>query len=136
MVVGLFFLVEPDVLKKNHFAVLHCIHGGFHCGAYHIIKLFDGLAKKLRKAIRHGVHSVLIVEGALGPAKVGDQDNLCALIKKVLYCGECGLYPAVIRDVSVLILRDVKIYANKNALALDIYILNSLFVHLLPPDTK
>ena len=92
----------------------------------------DRLADEFGEFIGHGAEAHGRHTLALGPAEVGGEDHLGALIDHPLERGQCGADTGVIIDHHRAVLfghRHVVVHAGKHAFTLHVQIVNGEFRH-------
>ena len=114
---GILALVETDVLEEDDLAVPQRADLGVRVGADGVGGKRNVCAEKLRKARGHGREGELGLDLALGPAKVGRDDDARAGVEEPLKGGKGGANAAVVGDVAILVEWDVEVRADENLLA-------------------
>ena len=134
LVVLLLLGMVAEVFEKDYIAV---VHGGdllFRVLADDVVREYDvDLGQKLLQPLRHGSKAHLGHELALGAAKVGAEDDLCAAVDEILDGGQRALDTALIRDVELLIEGHVEVDAYEHAAAGDVDVFYGQLVHIKPP---
>ena len=71
-----------------------------------------GALEQLLKARHDGVEAELVLGAVLGATQVRRQQDLCAVVDKVLEGGDRGADASVVGDLEVLVERDVEVGAD------------------------
>ena len=126
-----FLCSEACVFKKNNVAVLHLCNSLPRIFADNIVISGKNnlLAKLFRKSFCNGCKRKFFFRLTLGLAHMRAKDNLCALVNKVFDSRHCAHDSVFVRYISVSVKRHVKIATHQNALAGNVNVLNSFFVH-------
>ena len=122
------FLVEEDVLQKNHVTGLHLGDALLRVGTDDVLGQHNLLVQLLAQTLGHGSQGVLHVELALGTAQMRAEDDGRIVIQQVLDGGQSRHNTGFIGNLRS-VQRDVEVAANQYALAGYVDILNGLLVH-------
>lgn len=102
--------MEAQVLKEDDGTVVGLVNNGLDLGADAVGGKGDGLANQLLKLSNNGLERVLGIDGAVGAAKVGHEDDgLGAVVESMLDGGDGTDNALVVGDVLVLIEGDVEV---------------------------
>ena len=122
--------METNVFEEAYFAILKgCYHSS--CAvADNIFSHLNFAAEFLGESYCNGLKGILGLEFALRTTKVRAENNLCAVVLKVLDCRQSTIDTCHVCDVEIFILRNVKVAADKHFLTGNAYILDRFLVVL------
>lgn len=102
--------MEAEVLQQDNGTVVGLVDNGLDLGADAVGGKGDGLAQESLELRNNGLEGVLGVDGAIGTAKVGHQDDsLGAIVESVLDGGDGTDNTLVVGDFLVLVEGDVEV---------------------------
>ena len=116
----LFLSEEAHVFEQHHTAFLQGGHLGLGVGADAAFSLGDGHAQQVAEAGGHLGEAHALVHLALGPAEVGCQDHLGAVVAQVGDGGQGRPDAGVVGDGAGVIERYVEVNPHQHALAAEI----------------
>jgi hypothetical protein len=128
-VTGFLAGIETQVLKNQDVAVLQSCGFGGCIIANRVGRERYGLAQELPEALGGGCETHLRIRFTFGAPKVAHKNELSAAINHRLDRRKGHLDTSVVRNLEILIERDVEIDSHQYGLAIYIYIRNRLFRH-------
>src|SRR5260370_31916737 len=127
---AVFFLMgrEADIFEHQHLAVAHRLALAFGTGADTIECECHGIAEKLFKLFRDGLHGIFQVRAAFGTAEMRSENEAGAFLDGKADRWERFADAGVVGDHAVFE-RNVEVHADEDALAAKVEIADGELVH-------
>ena len=128
-IVLLLFLVVAQVFEEQNLAGLQAGSCLLRLGAHAVGRPLHILLQKLRQVLHEMLRRELVLLRLRRTADVAREDQGCAVIQEVVERRQRAHHARVVRDIHLVIERHVVVDAHEDLLALDVDILDRLFVH-------
>src|SRR5262249_21163261 len=126
LVVRLLALVEPAVLQQNDFA------GVYFYASSPVGNQLDRKTQKLAQPLRNRLEGVFLIKRPLlWPAQMRGHHHGGALVERHADAGDGGADARVVGDLARVVLGDVEVGADEDALAAELLLRHALELHLL-----
>ena len=135
-IVFLLFLVIAQVLEQEDFARLQACRELLRLGADAIGCPLDLTIEELCEMLDEMLRAELILTCLSRAADVAGDDERRAAVEQIVQRRQRTHHARIVRDVHLGIERDVVVHADEYLLALDVDILDCLFVHAVPSIKK
>jgi len=127
-IILLFTRIETDIFEHNNFTRLHGVNKFINFRAKTVRRLDDFPAEQLTQPFRGRGHGILGFLLPLGAAKMGSKDDSRPLLNRIPDGRHGAGDSAVLGDIPLVILRNIKVNPDKNLLTFQllylIYITN------------
>ena len=135
-IVLLLFLVIAQVLEQEDFARLQACRELLRLGADAVGCPLDLTTEELCEMLDEMLRAELILTCLGRTADVAGDDERRAAVEQIVQRRQRAHHARIVRDVHLGIKRNVVVHADEYLLALDVDILNCLFVHAVPSIKK
>ena len=129
-IVLLLFLVVAEVLEEQDFARLQRCLRGIRLSADAVGRPLDIAAEELGEVLDEVLRRELRLTRLGRTADVAGEHERSAVVEQVVERRQRAHHARVVRDVLVLVERDVVVYADEDLLALDVYIFDGFLIHI------
>ena len=130
-IVCLLFRMEADIFKHRDLPVRHFRDGGFNLFPHTVVQLDDTVAQEFLQPFRNRIHPQTLRD-PFGPSQMGDEQNLRAPVAQVADGGQGRSDSHIVRDVPLLVHRNIEIDPNQNPLPPEFIVpqIRNAFFHL------